>query len=259
MLQFGDIVSATHDGMRGEWRFDIMLDMKTFYSVPNWLKVEGRRLPVIVSGRKPACWHCGEIGHLSAVCPGKKAPKKPDHKPGTLSPVVKINTEKEAPVVSPTPAGKKNPTPPSSPTVNSDEAKAEWLTVGKGGRKLQPEDPRSQKSSQVGTDSSTPPQKRPIPTSYPHMPKNHPPQKIKAHSRPHPNNTLLPRSDASAQAGRSLKNYWSLKRGWTRSENRLRDQDPLIPPLHHRDNLESSDRHQPHHLIDPCLHLSCRF
>ncbi len=63
--------------------------------------------------------------------------------------VVKINTEKEAPVVSPTPAGKKNPTPPSSPTVNSDEAKAEWLTVGKGGRKLQPEDSRSQKSAQI--------------------------------------------------------------------------------------------------------------
>ena len=76
MLNFGDIVSATHDGMRGEWRFDLMLDAKTFYSVPN-------RLPVIVSGRKPACWHCGEIGHLSAVCPGKKAPKKPDQNPGT--------------------------------------------------------------------------------------------------------------------------------------------------------------------------------
>ena len=115
MLQFGDIVSATHDGMRGEWRFDIMLDMKTFYSVPNWLEVEGRRLPVIVSGRKPACWHCGEIGHLSAVCPGKKAPKKPDHKQDTLSPVVKINTEKEAPVVSPTPAGKKKPPLPLRP------------------------------------------------------------------------------------------------------------------------------------------------
>ena len=117
MLQFGDIVSATQDGMRGEWRFDIMLDMKTFYSVPNWLEVEGRRLPVIVSGRKPACWHCGEIGHLSAVCP-----KKPDHKTGTLPPVVTTNTEKEAPVVSLTPAGKKIPTLPSSPTVNSEEA-----------------------------------------------------------------------------------------------------------------------------------------
>ena len=156
MLQFGDIVSATHDGMHGEWRFDIMLDMKTFYSVPNWLEVEGRRLHVIVSGRKPACWHCGEIGHLSAVCPGKKAPKKPDHKPGTLPPVVTTKTEKEAPVVSPTPAGKKISTPPSSPTVNSEEAKAEWLTVRKGGRKLQPEDPHSQKLSQVGTDSPPP-------------------------------------------------------------------------------------------------------
>ena len=156
MLQFGDVVSATHDGMRGEWRFDIVLDMKTFYSVPNWLEVEGRRLPVIVSGGKPACWHCGGIGHLSAVCPGKRAPRGPNHKPDTLSPVVKSNTERGAPVVSPTPAGKRDPTPPSSPTVNSEEARAEWLTVGKGGRKLQPEDPRSQRSSQVGTDSSTP-------------------------------------------------------------------------------------------------------
>ena len=153
MLQFSDIVSATHDGMRGEWRFDIMLDVKTFNSVPNWLEVEGRRLPVIVSGRKPACWHCGEIGHLSAVCPGKKAPKKPDQNLGTLPPVVASNSEKEAPVVSPTPAGPKNPTPPSSPTVNSEESEAEWLTVGKGGRKLQPADPHSQKLSQVGTNS----------------------------------------------------------------------------------------------------------
>ena len=100
MLQFGDIILATYDEMRGEWRFDIMLDCKTFYSIPNWLDLEGRRLPVIVSGRKPAGWHCSEIGHLYAVCPGKKAPKKPDINPGTLSPVM-ANDEKEAPVVSP--------------------------------------------------------------------------------------------------------------------------------------------------------------
>ena len=129
-----------------------MLDAKNFYSVPNWLDVEGG-LPVIVSGRKPACWHCGEIGHLSAVCSGKKAPKKPDQNPGTLPPVV-TNTEKEAPVVSPTSAGKKIPTLPSSSTVSSEESGAEWLTVGKGGRKIQPADPHSRKSSQVGTNSS---------------------------------------------------------------------------------------------------------
>ena len=193
MLQFGDIVSATHDGMRGEWRFDIMLDMKTFYSVPNWLEVEGRRLPVIVSGRKPACWHCGEIGHLSAVCPGKKAPKKPDHKPGTLSPVVKSNTEKEAPVVLPTPAGKKTPTPPSSPTVNSEEAKAEWLTVGKGGRKLQPEDPRSQKSSQVGTDSSPPSKIKSIISNSPTYAQKSSPQKNKVPPKTPPKQRTPPK------------------------------------------------------------------
>ena len=87
-----------------------MLDVKTFYSVPNWLDVEGRKLPVIVSGRKPACWHCGKIGHLSAVCPGKKAPKKPDQNPRTLPPV-STNNEKEALVVSPTSAGKKKHSP----------------------------------------------------------------------------------------------------------------------------------------------------
>ena len=148
MLNFGDIVSATHDGMRGEWRFNIMLDAKT-YSVPNWLDVEKSRLPVIVSGRKPACWHCGEIGHLSAVCLGKKAPKKPDQNPGTPPPVV-TNNEKEAPVVSPTSAAKKSLTPPTSTTVSSEEAGAEWLTVGKGGRKIQPADPHSRKSTQGG-------------------------------------------------------------------------------------------------------------
>ena len=120
MLNFGDIVSATHDGMRGEWRFDLMLDAKTFYSVPNWLDVAGRMLPVIVSGRKPANWHCGEIGHLSAICPGKKAPKKPDQNPAP--PPVVTNNEKEAPVVSSTSAAKKCPTPPTSSTVSSEEA-----------------------------------------------------------------------------------------------------------------------------------------
>ena len=47
MLKFCDIVSASHDGMHGEWRFNLMLDCKTFYSIPNWLDLDGCRLPVI--------------------------------------------------------------------------------------------------------------------------------------------------------------------------------------------------------------------
>ena len=259
ILQFGDIVSATHDGMRGEWRFDIMLDVKT-YSVPNWLEVEGRRLPVIVSGRKPACWHCCEISHLSAVCPWKKAPKMPDQKLGTLPPVVS-NTEKEAPVVSPTPAAIKNSTPPSSPTVNTEESGAEWLTVGKGGRKFQPADPHSRKLTQVGTNS--PPPHKQSPTSVAllqqkHMPKRHLPPNLNTHPRPHLNSSLLPRSDLLAQAGRNLKNSLTSKSGWTRSANRLHDQSPLIPPLHLQNSRVSLDHH-PRHLKDPCHHHWCPF
>ena len=134
-----------------------MLDCKTFYSIPNWLDLEECRLPVIVSGRKPACWHCGEIGHLSAFCPGKKAPKKPDVNPGTL-PLVMTSDEKEAPVVSPTvrasdseTAGKQTPTSPLSSAAT--KSRAEWLTVGKGGRKIQPASPLPRKLSHVDTNS----------------------------------------------------------------------------------------------------------
>ena len=41
MLQFGDIVSATHNGMRGEWRFDIMLDVKTSTPFPTGWRWKG--------------------------------------------------------------------------------------------------------------------------------------------------------------------------------------------------------------------------
>ena len=71
MFQYGEIMSATHDSMQWEWRFDPMLDVKTFYSFPNWLDFEGRRL-LIVTDRKPACWYCKETGHLSEICLGKK-------------------------------------------------------------------------------------------------------------------------------------------------------------------------------------------
>ena len=215
VLGFGDIVSAAHDGVRGGWRFDLVLDAKTFFSVPNWLDVEGRRLPVIVSGRKPACWHCGEIGHLSAVCPGKKAPKKPDQDAGTPPPVGKNNDKKEAPVVSPTSAAIKSLTPPTSSTVSSEEAGGEWLTVGKGGRKIQPADPQSRKSARVGTSSS------PTSGSYAQQSKSPP-----SSSRRLPPKTP-PKRSAPPLVG-------SFSPGRERFEQLMEfNQGPLDPPLHH--------------------------
>ena len=195
-----------------------MLDVKTFYSIPNWLDVEGRRLPVIVSRQKPARWHCGEIGHLSTVCPGKKAPKKPDQNPGTLPPVL-ANGEKEAPIVSPTvsateseTAGKQSPTSPLSSTVTTEESRAEWLTVEKGGRKIQPAGPHSQKLSQVDTHSSPPSQSQSKTNSssptYAQTSKSSSPN-----TRPKLflNSPLLLRSVHSVQAGRSSSSSWISK------------------------------------------------
>ena len=232
MLNFGDIVSATHDGMRGEWRFDLMLDAKTFFSVPNWLDVEGRRLPVIVSGRKPACWHCGEIGHLSAVCPGKKAPKKPDQDAGTPPPVGKNNDKKEAPVVSPTSAATKSLTPPTSSTVSSEEAGGEWLTVGKGGRKIQPADPQSRKSTQVGTNSS------PTSKSYAQLSKSPPPSSKKFPPKTPPKQSTPPLVRSFSPGREKFEQLLEFKKRLNLQSKSTPNQDPLDPPLHHPSSQE---------------------
>ena len=40
MLQFWDVMPASHDSMRGEWRYNIMIDQKTFYSIPDTFDLE---------------------------------------------------------------------------------------------------------------------------------------------------------------------------------------------------------------------------
>lgn len=60
--QYDQILGATSDNVNG--RFDIMLGCLAFVSVPNCLDfVAG---PVIVAGRKPTCWKCGETDHVES-------------------------------------------------------------------------------------------------------------------------------------------------------------------------------------------------
>jgi len=165
-MKYGDLVAARHDGMRGEWSFDIMLSKTAFDSVPNFLDLEGRRLSVIVTGRKPACWNCFKTGHLSSNCPGKKAPVIATSKTRDTLPLPKSPGRKEAseaePAVRTTTSekvGVEQQTPPSPKTsslgtTGNDEG--EWLTAGKGGRKVQTAVPQSHIEIPTGTVGETP-------------------------------------------------------------------------------------------------------
>lgn len=61
--------SATCDSLTRRWSFEIMLDRKSFFFIPECLDVWGLKLPIII-GRIETCW---KSGHLSYSCPKKQA------------------------------------------------------------------------------------------------------------------------------------------------------------------------------------------
>ena len=168
-----------------------MLESNTFYFIPHWLGLEGHRLPVIVTGKKTACWHSGEISHLSAVCLRKKAPQKtPNHMRNTHLPA-SAKTKMEAPVVlpairasSPGTAEEKEVYPLFLIQLARSPPTSQKKIVGKGGRKIQPV------AFQFWKDN-------------PHLliPKQHIPQE-----RPQQQQQQQ-RSDALAWVGKSSKNF----------------------------------------------------
>lgn len=68
-MQFRQILYFSSDHKVGEWRFYVMLCRQSFDSIPIMLNIDGRMLPVIVTGRRPTCWKCGKPGHMAYVCP----------------------------------------------------------------------------------------------------------------------------------------------------------------------------------------------
>lgn len=77
LLKYGEIVSIQCDEIHGTWFFDILLDKENFTNIPFFLEAGEERLPIIVAGRRPTCWNCSEIGHLTSECPQKKPTPNP--------------------------------------------------------------------------------------------------------------------------------------------------------------------------------------
>ena len=82
---------------------DVILNCKSFNSITNWLDLEGCRVPVIVTGRKPVCWYCGGDWSTFRNLPGEEGPvEKYPTKVGISPHQSKAKGKKVAPVVSPT-------------------------------------------------------------------------------------------------------------------------------------------------------------
>lgn len=64
---------ASCESLNGGWSFEIMLERKAFYSIPNYLEVGSLKLLVIMTGWKPTFWKCREANPLTSFCPERKA------------------------------------------------------------------------------------------------------------------------------------------------------------------------------------------
>ena len=55
----------------GDYAFRLCLTRDGFKAIPETLISGGRQMIVMVEGRRPRCWSCKQIGHISKFCPEK--------------------------------------------------------------------------------------------------------------------------------------------------------------------------------------------
>ena len=83
----------------GDYAFRLCLSRDGFKAIPETLICGDRQMMVMVEGRRPRCWGCKQIGHITKFCP-----QRPDNKASTTTTTTKdvaattitINKEAEA-------------------------------------------------------------------------------------------------------------------------------------------------------------------
>lgn len=53
----------------GDFSVQVILDRTKLQEIPDILVCRGKRIFVVVEGRRPHCWLCGTVGHLAKMCP----------------------------------------------------------------------------------------------------------------------------------------------------------------------------------------------
>ena len=70
-----NLLRSTAGTAYGDYVFRMCLSWEGFQTIPKIIISRGRQMMVIVEGRRPRCWSCKQLGHISKFCP-KKDPSK---------------------------------------------------------------------------------------------------------------------------------------------------------------------------------------
>ena len=57
-----------------DYVFQLCLTQEGFQAIPEIIISRERQMMVFVEGRRPHCWSCKQLGHISKFCPGKNPP-----------------------------------------------------------------------------------------------------------------------------------------------------------------------------------------
>ena len=105
----------------GDYIFQMCLTQEGFQAIHETIVSRDRQMMVIVEGRRPRCWSCKQLGHISKFCPQKDPPKAPATAAAT------VTTETTATTVSTVTIS--NATPEKEPDQAQQKKADDWIEV----------------------------------------------------------------------------------------------------------------------------------
>ena len=121
----------------GDYVFRMCLTREGFQAIPETIVSRERQIMVIVEGRRPRCWSCKQLGHISKFCPKKDRPQASAAAAATIAREAVATTVSTVPISEST-TEKKQATPK---TVE------EWIEVNRKKKKKSPQKSEDKSSS----------------------------------------------------------------------------------------------------------------
>ena len=118
----------------GDYVSRMRLTREGFQAIPETIVSRDRQMMVVAEGRRPRCWSCKQLGHISKFCPQKDPPKTPAAAAAT------VTTATAATAATVSTATICDATPEKEPDQAQPKKADDWIEVtGKKKKKKIPE------------------------------------------------------------------------------------------------------------------------